>query len=85
MDFLLFSVLLHFWTVRQFSNQTVPEIKAQEFQVWKLEKEGSAATITVGDGNKNTVKEFKIPYTDFPLEEFTLWMEGNCLILPSEH
>ena len=68
-----------------FSNQTDPKIKAEEFQVWKLSKEGSKATLTIDDGNGKVIKEFKIPFTDFPLDEFTLWFVGNCLLLPSEY
>ena len=68
-----------------FSNQVIPEIKAEEFQRWELIKEGNEATITVGDGNGNVVKEFKIPFTDFPLDSFILWFVGNCLLLPSEY
>ena len=68
-----------------FSNQMLKAIKAEEFQVWTLKKEGSKATITVGDGNDNIVKTFKIPYTSFPLEEYTIWMIQGRLILKSEY
>jgi len=60
-------------------------IKAEEFQVWTLKKDGIKAIITVGDGNDNIVKTFKIPYTTFPLEEYTLWMIQGRLILKSEY
>lgn len=26
-----------------------------------------------------------VEYTDFPAEEATLWVEGNVILLPSEH
>lgn len=73
---LLEHILLH---------QTNPKINAEEFQVWKLVKNGSSATITVDDGNGNVVETFLISYTDFPLDEFTLWLVGNTLLLPSEY
>ena len=67
------------------SNQAISKIKAMEFQVWKINVIDNQASIKVEDGNDNLVKEFSIPYTDFPLETFTLWVEGNVLLLPSEH
>lgn len=68
-----------------FSNQMLTEIKAQEFQVWKIVVIDDSATITVKDGNKNLVKEFKIPYTTFPFAEFDLWFTDNVLLLKSEY
>ena len=68
-----------------FSNQRLKVIAAEEFQVWTIKKEESKATITVGDGNDNIVKTFKIPFTTFPLEEYTLWMIQGRLILKSEY
>lgn len=68
------------------SNQTLPEIKAQEFQVWKIVvNDDDSCNITVEDGNKNVVKEFKIPFTTFPLKEFDLWFVNNVLLLKSEY
>jgi len=67
------------------ANQTLPVLKGEEFQVWKIMVSESKATITVEDGDKNIFKRFDIPYTDFPLEEFSIWVEGNVLLLPSEH
>ena len=68
-----------------FSNQIIPEIKRQEFQVWIITVEDSKAEIRVEDGNDNVIKEFKIPFTDFPLPEFRLWFSENVLLLPSEY
>ena len=68
-----------------FSNQLLPEIKAESFQVWAIEVENNEATITVDDGNGNVVKKFEIPYTDFPLEKYTLWFVDKALILKSEY
>ena len=68
-----------------FSNQTDTKIKGEGFQVWKIEKEGDKATITVENGNGKIVKTFKITYTDFPLDEYTLWFIDKALILKSEY
>ena len=68
-----------------FANQALAEIKRQEFQVWKILVEEGKATIRVEDGNDNLVKEFKIPFTDFPLAELTLYFTDNVLLLVSEN
>ena len=68
-----------------FSHQKDAKIKAEEFQVWTIVRKGSKATIKVGDGNDNIVKTFKIPFTTFPLEEYTLWMIQGRLLLKSEY
>ena len=75
-----------YWLLEHiFLHQTNPKVKAEEFQTWKLVKNGSRATITIDDGNGNIVETFQISYTDFPLNEFTLWLVGNTLLLPSEY
>lgn len=68
-----------------FSNQMIAEIKATEFQVWKIFVKDEAATIKVEDGNKNIVKEFKIAFTTFPIAELTVWFIDGVLLLPSEY
>ena len=67
-----------------FSNQVSP-VKEQPFQVWKISVNDNVGFIKVEDGNYNVVKEFKIPFTDFPLEEYTLWFTDNVLLLKSEY
>ena len=68
-----------------FSNQLLPVVKAEAFQVWKIKVVDSEGFIQVEDGNDNVVKKFHIPYTDFPLEEYTLWFTEGVLILKSEY
>ncbi|MCO6490872.1 MAG: hypothetical protein J5I98_20810 [Phaeodactylibacter sp.] len=69
-----------------FSNQSHKSLRGQGFQVWKIRvKQDDSATITVEDGNNNVLKRFRLEYTDFPLEEFDLWLIDKVLILPSEY
>lgn len=68
-----------------FSNQLLPKIKAEGFQVWKISVVNNKATIIVEEGNDKVIKTFKISYTDFPLDSFTLWFIDGALILPSEY
>ena len=61
-------------------------VAAEEFQVWKLVvRSDSTATLTCEDGNGNMVFSKEIEYTDFPLDEISLWFANNVIYLPSEH
>jgi hypothetical protein len=44
-----------------------------------------SATLTCGDGNDNIIYTQHIEFTDFPLEEITLWFANNTIGLPSGH
>ncbi len=69
-----------------FSNQPHRSLKGETFQVWKVRvNQDDSATLTVEDGNDNVLTTFRIEYTDFPLEEFNLWLIDKVLILPSEY
>ena len=75
-----------YWLIESiFSYQSIPEIKQQDFQVWKLVKKNDSAVLSVEDGNNNVIRLFKIAFTDFPLEEYTLWLTNNVLLLVSEY
>lgn len=58
-----------------------------DFQVWELRldlaKMGCTITCKEDSGEPNLVKQ-TVPFTDFP-EDITLWVEGDVLLLPSEH
>jgi hypothetical protein len=61
-------------------------VAAEEFQVWKLVvRPDRRATLTCDDGNGNIVFTKEIEYTDFPLDEISLWFCNNVIYLPSEH
>lgn len=68
-----------------FSMQFSKEVLEQEFQVWKLEVKDQSGTLTLEDGNGNEAIRQEISYTDFPLDEITLWLVNNVLLLPSEY
>jgi hypothetical protein len=58
-----------------------------EFQLWTLNvATNKAATLECrGDSNLPPIITQVIEYTDFPLATFKLYVEGNVLLLPSEH
>jgi hypothetical protein len=63
-----------------------PEVKRQEFQVWELTvNEDRTALVKCTDGNDRLLKQQRIPYTDFEADRATVWVEGNVILLPSEH
>jgi len=69
------------------TNQLIPKIAKEEFQVWKLKTDTANHTgvLTCEDGNNNEVFKKNLEYTDFPEPEISLWFTGNTIFLPSEY
>jgi len=66
--------------------QAEPTVTAEEFQLWKLTvNPDRTATLTCDDGNGSVVYTKRIEYTDFPLDEITLYFTNNVILLPSEN
>jgi len=68
-----------------FSNQIASLLQSQKFQVWTITCADNQAQISVTDGHSNHICDYQIPYSDFPLEQFTVWLVGTTLLLPSEY
>lgn len=69
-----------------FSNQEFRNLSEAPFQVWKLRINADcSALMIIEDGNDNELRRFEIPFTDFPIKEFDLWLVDKVLILPSEY
>lgn len=62
-----------------------PRIKAEPFQVWKLEVSDNKGVLTCDDGNGNVVSTKEIPFTDFPLPEIKFYFTDNVILLTSEY
>jgi hypothetical protein len=61
-------------------------VEAARFQVWKLVvRPDRTATLTCEDGDCSLVYTQQLEFTDFPLDEITLWFTNNTIYLPSEH
>lgn len=67
------------------SYQLDPKLVVQPFQVWKLVVQDDSGTVTIEDGNDNKIATLSLNYTDFPLDEITLWLIDKTLLLPSEY
>jgi len=67
----------------------VGSYKAEGFVVVKLVKTGDAALLTLEDGNDNILARQDIEYTDFPLDDVTLYVIKQdalwVILLPSEY
>ena len=61
----------------------------RDMQFWKLTVTGREAVIVCSRDEGNVAFKQKIPHTDFPLPEITIWVgrdeKGMVLYLPSEH
>ena len=68
------------------SYQLSEKFRKEEFQVWKIERiKETQFLLTATDGNNKVLVTQEIPFSDFFFSDFTIWKEGNVLLLPSEH
>ena len=61
--------------------------RIEPFQVWELKVNAdNTAVLTMReDSDRPIIVKQEIAYTDFPLEEITLWLIDGILLLPSEY
>lgn len=68
------------------SYQGSQNVRGEEFQVWKLKRtEGDKFIVTCDDGNDNIIASQKIPFSDFPYDDLTIWLVHGVMMLPSEY
>jgi hypothetical protein len=68
------------------SYQSDVKVKKEEFQVYKLTvNPDHSAIVEITDGNYNIIAQQFVEFTDFPLDEITLWCSNQVLYLPSEN
>ena len=62
--------------------------RREPFQIWTLKKNaddsGAVLTMQEDSGERAKVRQ-KIPYTDFPLDQISLYLIDNVLLLTSEY
>jgi hypothetical protein len=69
-----------------FAQRGQQRVAAEAFQMWKLRVHPDrTAMLTCDDGNGNVVFRKALDYTDFPLEEITLYYTDRTILLPSEY
>jgi hypothetical protein len=63
-----------------------PRIQANEFVHWKLTVNADRTAVAIADdGNGKEILRQTIPFTDFPLDEISLYLTDRTLLLPSEY
>lgn len=66
--------------------QSIGEVAAEAFQVWKLKvNPDHTATLECDDGNSNNRFSKRIEFTDFPLDEVSFYFADSVIMLPSEY
>ena len=82
-----------YWLIDQIAcAQLRPKIQREHFQHWTLKKDlkGSGALLRMTDGGKDGSTERviftkQIAFTDFPLDEISLYCCDGVILLPSEY
>ena len=80
-----------FWLIDAVASYQTAKFRAlNPFQSWRLKpaptkKEPDRHLLWCEDGNGNIIKRQSIPFSDFPLDSITLWVENDVILLPSEH
>lgn len=76
-----------YWLIDKIATlQMKAEVRAEEFQVWKLRVTAeSTAVLVCEDGNDIVVHSEEINYTDFPAPGVRLYFGQGAIILPEEY
>ncbi|MCP3017439.1 DUF6876 family protein [Cupriavidus basilensis] len=78
-----------YWLMDAVASHIMGREKVDSFAVVKLDVVGSAAVLTLDDGNGNVFASQDIPFTTFPLDEILVYCEWDgqrwTILLPSEH
>ena len=68
------------------SHQITNMISKHEFQVWRLKQQKNKTwKLSCEDGNRKVLIVQDIEYSDFPIQEITIWMINGVALLPTEY
>lgn len=68
------------------SYQHLAKVRAEEFQTWELKRiAGDEFLVRATDGNNNTLVKQEVSFSDFPHDEFTLYLVDKVILLPCEY
>jgi hypothetical protein len=67
------------------SYQCYKYFEQEPFQTWKLKRDLESWSIIANDGNNIELAKQTIEFSDFPLDEITLWLVDGIIMLPSEY
>lgn len=77
-----------FWLIDEiaFAQHYEKAVAAEPFQLWKLTVHPDCSSLlNCDDGNSQVVFSKAIPYSDFPLDEISLYFTDHVILLPSEY
>ena len=68
------------------SHQLTSTVNKQSFQVWRLKKqEDDTWSLICDDGNKNILAKQQFEFSDFLIDEITIWLVDEVAMLPTEY
>lgn len=76
-----------YWLIDEiaYAQKVLRKLPEQRLQIWKLKVSDDKGTLScIGDA-ETVIYSKRIPYTDFPLDEFILYFANNIIHLPSEY
>lgn len=74
------------WLVDLIESYQRGKVQNTPFQMWELQKTGTMAVITMKeDSNEPVMVKQEIPYTDFPIDYFKLYVIDGVCLLTSEY
>jgi hypothetical protein len=71
--------------IASFQAKALRDPSLREFQLWELFVAGNRGTLICLRDSDDGALRMDIPFTDFPLSYLRLYLEGEVLMLPSEH
>jgi hypothetical protein len=76
-----------YWLIDEIALSQIsePALNAEEFQLWTLLVDGTAAILRCDDGNDRKLLEKRIDYTDFPEPGIKLYFTDGVIMLPGEY
>lgn len=74
-----------YWFLDIVATELMELNKKEEFIAIKLIVDEGGALILASDGDVTRLFERKIEYTDCPIGEWSFYLEGGVMLLPSEH
>ena len=75
-----------YWLIEYIFSRQEEKLSKYSFQIWKLQvHKNRTANVIVENGDCEKITSYQLDFTNFPMEEITLWFTNNTLLLPSEY
>jgi hypothetical protein len=76
-----------YWLIDEivFAQKAKSSLPKQHLQIWKISVQNHSAVLECIGKDDAILYTKRVPYTDFPLSEFTVYYCNNTIMLPSEY